>query len=104
MSASKLGILKAILANSFMKTKRNHPKGKPRTKPAPIRTTLMELLQELLRLTTDDDVVLAVVRNIFHSYRVRMAYSHAPVRLVSAEVPMGPNIQNRLSVLRDRCA
>jgi len=84
--------------------RRKSPTGRHRRKPAPIRTTFTELLQELSRLTTNDDVVLAVVKNIFHSYRVRLARSHAPVRLVSAKVPIGSNLKSRIRLLRARPA
>ncbi len=51
----------------------------------PIRTTFMELIEEIANLTRDDALVLAVVRNIFGTYRVRLAHTMAPVRLVGAQ-------------------
>lgn len=87
-----------------MKTTRNRPKERPRSNPAPIRTTLMELLQELSRLTLDDDVVLAVMKNIFHTHRVRMADSRAPVRLVGAQLPIASTIKSAIRLLRVRSA
>ena len=51
---------------------------------APIKTTFMELVQALTRATQDDDLVLAMIKNIFASYRVRLGKSLAPVRLVNS--------------------
>ncbi len=45
----------------------------------------MELIEELTNLTRDDALVLAAVRDIFGTYRVRFM---APVRLVSAQRPI----------------
>jgi len=53
-----------------------------RPKPTLIRTTFMDLLQELTNLTKDDALVLAALKNIFDCYNVRLARSLAPVRLV----------------------
>jgi hypothetical protein len=53
--------------------------------PAPIKTTLMELLRELTRMTDDDRQVMAVVKSIFASHKVRLSRSLAPVRLVSGK-------------------
>ena len=80
-----------------MKTKRTRPTPTCRPKPTVIRTTFMELLQELSRLTTNDDVVLAVVKNIFHTHRIRLARSLAPVCLVN---PRGSLASNRKSSIR----
>jgi hypothetical protein len=52
---------------------------------APIKTTFMELVQALTRATPDDDLVLAMNKNIFASYRVRLGKSLAPVRLVNSD-------------------
>ena len=52
---------------------------------APIKTTFMELVQALTRATQDDDLVLAMIKNIFASYRVRLGKSLAPVRLVNSD-------------------
>jgi hypothetical protein len=49
---------------------------------APIKTSFMEILEELTRITKDDAVVLAAVKDIFSAYRVRLAKSAATVRLV----------------------
>ncbi len=53
--------------------------------PAPIKTTLMDLLRELTRMTDDDSQVMAVVKNIFASHKVRLSRSLAPVRLVNGK-------------------
>jgi hypothetical protein len=52
---------------------------------APIKTTFMELVQALTRATQDDDLVLAMIKNIFASYRVRLGKSLVPVRLVNSD-------------------
>ena len=87
-----------------MKAKRNSPKEMPQTQAAPIRTTFMELLWELSRLTTDDALVLAAVKNIFQTYSVRLAHSLAPVRLVGAQVPIRSTIKGGLSSRPPRSA
>ena len=53
--------------------------------PAPIKTTLMDLMRELTRMTDDDRQVMAVVKNIFASHKVRLSRSLAPVRLVNGK-------------------
>jgi hypothetical protein len=76
-----------------MKTKRDRSKNRIVRTPALIRTTLMELLQEIGQLTTDDDLVLAIVKDIFRMHRVRFASSLAPVRLVGARLPLDAAIK-----------
>lgn len=51
---------------------------------SPIRTSVLELVQELSRLTDDDNLVMAAVKSIFCSHTVRNTHSLAPVRLVAA--------------------
>ena len=68
-----------------MRRKQNGKQVMSREKNGPIRTTFMELIEELTNLTRDDDLVLAAVRNILGTYRVRLAHTMAPVRLVSAQ-------------------
>ena len=80
--------------------RRKSPTGRHRRKPAPIRTTFTELLQELSRLTTNDDVVLAVVKNIFQTHRVQLACSLAPVRLVNTPARLNQNTKSRIRLLR----
>ena len=49
----------------------------------------MEILQELSRHTNDNKLVIAAVKNIFESHRVRLASSLVPLRLVEATVQAG---------------
>jgi hypothetical protein len=65
-----------------MKSRKYH---RQPSKPAPIKTTFMELLDELSSITADDALVMAAVRNIFRSYKIRFAHTLAPVRLVTDE-------------------
>ena len=58
-------------------------------KATTIRTSIMEILQELSRHTNDNKLVIAAVKNIFESHRVRLARSLAPLRLVEATVQAG---------------
>lgn len=51
-------------------------------KTARVTTTFMELLTELSSSTHDDALVIAAVKNIFQSYKVRFGRALAPVRLV----------------------
>jgi hypothetical protein len=64
--------------------KNTNRKLKP-SKPAPIKTTFMELLDELSSITQDDALVMATMKNIFSSYKIRVARTLAPVRLESGE-------------------
>lgn len=54
-------------------------------KSAPIKTTVMELIESLSSLTQDDALVVATMKNIFASYQVRLARTLAPVRLVNGK-------------------
>ena len=54
-----------------------------RPKTTLIRTTFMDLLQELTNLTKDDALVLAALKNIFDCHNVRLVRSLAPLRLVA---------------------
>jgi len=53
-----------------------------RPKTTSIRTTVLDLLEELTALTKDDALVMAAIKNIFATYDVRLARSLVPVRLV----------------------
>ena len=55
------------------------------SQPTPMKTTLMELLDELSSVTKDDALVMAAVKNLFSSYKIRFTNTLAPVRLVSVE-------------------
>ena len=74
-----------------MRRKQNGKQAMSGEKNGPIRTTFMELIEELTKLTRDDALVLAVVESIFGSYRVRHARSLVPVRLVGAGFPIRSN-------------
>lgn len=78
-----------------MRRKQKGKRAMRREKNGPIRTTFMELIEELTRLTRDDALVLAVVRSIFGTYRVRLAHTMAPVRLVNAQGSITRNRNHR---------
>jgi hypothetical protein len=59
---------------------------KSAAKLAPIRTSLIELIEELSNLTNDDSLVVAAVRSIFDSHRVRLSGSAVPIRLVGIPI------------------
>lgn len=52
-----------------------------------IKTTVLDLLKELTALTKDDTLVLAAIKDIFATHKVRLARTLAPVRLVSRALP-----------------
>lgn len=64
-------------------------KNRKPNKPAPIKTTFMELLDELSSITQDDALVITTMKNIFSTYKIRFARTLAPVRLVSGERTVG---------------
>jgi hypothetical protein len=70
-----------------MKLMRNGQKSLARKKGASIRTSILELMQELSKLTNDDNLVIAAVKNIFGVYEVRLAGAPVPVRLVNTDIP-----------------
>ena len=65
-----------------MKSKKTKNPFESPVQKAPIKTSFMEIIDGLTRLTKDDAVVLAAVKDIFSPYRVRLAKSAATVRLV----------------------
>ena len=67
-----------------MKPKPMGLKGLVRPKIGSIRTTFMDLLEQLTNLTKDDALVVATLKNIFDCYNVRLVRLLAPVRLVVA--------------------
>jgi len=69
-----------------MRTKRSSANPARRKPVAPIKTTLMDLVRELGRVTEDDTQVMAMVKNIFASYKVRLSRSLVPVHLVNGDV------------------
>jgi hypothetical protein len=70
-----------------MTSKRTTAKPSAERKAAPIKTTLMELLEELTSLTRDDALVMAALGNIFSAYQVRFGRALAPARLVRTGTP-----------------
>jgi hypothetical protein len=70
-----------------MKLMRNGQKSLARKKGTSIRTSILELMQELSKLTNDDNLVIAAVKNIFGVYEVRLAGAPVPVRLVNTDIP-----------------
>lgn len=72
-----------------------HKRAAQKTKAAPITTTFMELIQELSNLTDDDNLVVAVVKNILRSYNVRATRSLAPVRLAATARPRRSALSRR---------
>ena len=76
---------------------RNRNKSREPSKPTPIKTTFMELLDELSSITQDDALVMAAVKDIFGSYRIRFTRTLAPVRLVSGEQTVGALRRGNLS-------
>ena len=66
-----------------MKAKRSKKAPGPR-KPLKIRTSIMELMQELTKLTHDDNLVIGTMKSIFGSHKVRLASAPVSLRLVGA--------------------
>ena len=62
-------------------------------KATPIRTSIMEIIQELSRHTNDNNLIIAAVKNIFASHQVRLATSLVPLRLVEATVQAGTSMK-----------
>jgi hypothetical protein len=66
-----------------MKAKRS-TKTSPARKRTKIKTSLMELMQELTKLTHDDNLVIGTMKSILGSYKVRLAAQPVSLRLVGA--------------------
>src|SRR5207253_11238753 len=62
-------------------------KSMSQTKAGPIKTTFMELIQELSKLTQDDSLVIAAIRNICGTYNVVATRTLSPVKLVPSTRP-----------------
>ena len=73
-----------------MKRQATVPEGVNPRQAGAIKTTFMELLETLTQLTQDDALVIAAVKSIFQSHRVRLERSLAPVRLAPSVAPV-PN-------------
>jgi hypothetical protein len=67
-----------------MKAKRIGKKSLTPRKRTRIRTSIMELVQELSNLTHDDNLVVGAMKSIFGTYHVRLAGAPVSVRLVGA--------------------
>jgi hypothetical protein len=67
-----------------VKLKATGLKSAVRPKTTLIRTTFMDLLQQLTDLTKDDALVVATLKNILDCYNVRLVRSLTPVRLMVA--------------------
>ncbi len=67
-----------------MKRSRVKRKAAAWTKPAPIRTNLMEIIGELSKLTDDDNLVVAAVKSMIRSYNLRTTRLFTPVKLATS--------------------
>lgn len=70
-----------------MKSDHNVPRVNLLRKNKRIRTSIMELVGELSKMTKDDTLVVAAVRTIFGSCNVRLAGVPVPLRLVNSDIP-----------------
>ena len=68
-----------------MKSKRSNKKGSGPRKRRKIRTSIMELMQEIANLTHDDNLVIGTMKSIFDSYKVRLAGAPVALRLEGAD-------------------
>jgi hypothetical protein len=64
---------------------------------APIKTTFLELIQELAKLTKDDNHVVAAVKNIFRQYNIKFTRTLTPVKLVATVKPIRARVGGRPS-------
>jgi Holliday junction resolvasome RuvABC endonuclease subunit len=78
-----------------MKQRQIKRKSMNQTKAGPIKTTFMELIQELSKLTQDDSLVMAAIRNIFVTYNVVATRTLAPVKLVPSIRPAQRRVNRR---------
>jgi hypothetical protein len=65
----------------------------------PIRTSFIDLLKVITRLTKDDELVLEIVKRIFKSHSVRLTRTLAPVRLVNGR--LSPRAARRTKFTRN---
>jgi hypothetical protein len=70
----------------------------------PIRTTFMELIQELSSLTSDDSLVVAAVKSILDTHNARLSRSLLPVRLVTTGIPFRAHQKSAWDKGRFHCA
>lgn len=80
-----------------MKRKRVTQNATNGAKAAPIKTTFLELIQELATLTRDDNHLMAVVKNIFSLYNVKFTRTLTPVKLVATVRPVRTKANRRPS-------
>src|SRR5437867_13388955 len=78
-----------------MKQRQIKRKSMSQTKAGPIKTTFMELIQELTKLTQDDSLVLAAIRNICGTYNVVATRTLTPVNLVPSTHPAQHRLKRR---------
>jgi hypothetical protein len=67
-----------------MKRKSSSKKGAVLRKRTKIKTSLLELMQELTKLTNDDHLVIGTMKSIFGSYKIRLAGAPIALRLEGA--------------------
>jgi hypothetical protein len=84
--------------------KHNRVLRRKRAREKPIRTTFMELIQELSSLTSDDSLVVAAVKRILDTYNVRLSRSLLPVRLATTGTPIRAYRKSALDKGRSTCA
>ena len=78
-----------------MKQRQIKRKRMNQTKAGPIKTTFMELIQELSKLTQDDSLVMAAIRNICGTYNVVATRTLTPVKLVPSTRPAQRRVNRR---------
>ena len=76
-----------------MKSNRKTRQSMAARRRAPIKTSILELVQALSNMTSDDNLVIAAVRTIFGAYNVRLAGAPIPVRLVNSDLPEWPHLK-----------
>jgi hypothetical protein len=75
------------LGGTPMNLKRKQEKVPVTRRRTRIKTSILELMQELSSMTSDDRLVVAAVKSIFGEYNVRLASAPIPVQLVSTDAP-----------------
>ena len=83
-----------------MKQRRISTKKANQSKVVAIKTSFMELLQELSKLTQDESLIIGAVKDIFHTYNVVATRTLAPVKLVPTARP----VRGKFSRRRFGCA
>lgn len=84
--------------------KHNRAERRKHGRKEPIKTTFMELIQELSSLTSDDSLVVGAVKRICDTYNVRLSRSLLPVRLVTAGNPIRAHRKSPWEKGRSSCA